>query len=399
LAGFNDLAHTNATLAAEWDLARNQGISPQMVGAGPERKVFWLCAALGHSWGAYIHNRSSGHGCPICANKQVLAGFNDLGTVNPTLSEQWDAVRNVGITPQQVTFSSGKRVFWLCSHGHSWEAQISNRSSGSGCPVCAGHQILVGFNDLGAVNPTLSEQWDTVRNVGITPQDVTAFSSKKAFWLCAKGHSWVTTIGSRALGRGCPTCAGQKLLTGFNDLATINPTLCEQWDPVRNGSTTPQQVLAGTEKKAFWLCLEGHSWNAQIASRGRGTGCPKCAKYGFNDSKPAHFYIAEHSEKSALKVGISAPGSTRMQAHQTKGWRICRVLLFADGAEARHVETQTLQWFRKELKLPTAMTTGSGWTETIPLNALTVDEILEHALLTATANPTAVEVSELGSRD
>lgn len=68
-----------------------------------------------------------------------------------------------------------------------------------------------------------------------------------------------------------------KLVKGTNDLATVNPTLAEEWNYEKNGTLTPDQVTAGSEKKVWWKCEFGHEWEAIVLSRNRGNGCPICA--------------------------------------------------------------------------------------------------------------------------
>ena len=78
---------------------------------------------------------------------------------------------------------------------------------------------------------------------------------------------------------GCPYCAGKKVLAGFNDLATTEPEIAAQWHPALNGALTPRMVTAGSHKKVWWLCAEGHVWKAAIYSRTgkQRRGCPVCS--------------------------------------------------------------------------------------------------------------------------
>ena len=51
----------------------------------------------------------------------------------------------------------------------------------------------------------LLRQWDTEKNGGKTPDDVSMGSHKKVWRKCAKGHSYRTSVSSRAgFGGGCP---------------------------------------------------------------------------------------------------------------------------------------------------------------------------------------------------
>ena len=68
-----------------------------------------------------------------------------------------------------------------------------------------------------------------------------------------------------------------KVLKGINDLNTTNPELAKQWHPTKN-SFKPTEVTAGSGKKAWWICpICGFEWKAEISSRNKGRGCPRCA--------------------------------------------------------------------------------------------------------------------------
>jgi hypothetical protein len=46
----------------------------------------WKCSR-GHTWKAACSSRSR-NGCPVCGNKEVLIGFNDIFTTHPELAKQ-----------------------------------------------------------------------------------------------------------------------------------------------------------------------------------------------------------------------------------------------------------------------------------------------------------------------
>ena len=127
------------------------------------------------------------------------------------------------------------------------------------------------------VNPTLAKEWNYERNNGLTPEDVLPNSGKKVWWVCNKGHAWQASIVNRNRGRGCPYCAGRKALKGYNDLQTINPILATEWNYEKNKGFTPEDVLPNSGKKVWWVCSEGHEWQATIINRNHGRRCPQCA--------------------------------------------------------------------------------------------------------------------------
>jgi hypothetical protein len=193
---------------------------------------------------------------------------------NPSLARELHAGRNGSLTARNVSSSSNKKVWWLCSKGHEWEATVNDRSRGRGCPYCAGKAICED-NCLQSVNPVLAKEWHPTKNGSLTAKGVTARSNKKVWWICDKGHEWQATIDSRSRGNGCPYCAG-KAVCEDNCLQTINPVLAKEWHPTKNGSLTAKDVAPQSNRKVWWMCGRGHQWEAVVASRSSGRGCPYC---------------------------------------------------------------------------------------------------------------------------
>jgi len=325
LAGFNDLATTRPDLAAQ-----AHGWDPTTVTQWSGRRLEWQCA-LGHAWSVKVRNRSNGNGCRICSGNQVLAGFNDLATVNPSLAKQahgWD--------PTTVTAGSGKKLDWKCSLGHIWPSTVDNRTNGNGCAVCSGHKVLTGFNDLATTHPDLAAQahgWD--------PTTVT-YGSKKTFeWECSLSHNWSAQVYARVAGNGCSICAGKKVLVGYNDLATTDPKIAAQahgWDP-----TT---VTAGSNKKRKWLCEFGHDWTVAVCDR-RNCGCPSCAESGFNPSKPGWLYLIESIERDMLQIGVTNVPDQRLKKHASGGFEVIEVMgPFKIGQIVKDWESDILKYLR-----------------------------------------------------
>ena len=90
-----------------------------------------------HSYKKRLVDKKNGGKCPVCCNQKVLKGYNDLTTTNPNLAKEWNFERNIQLLPTEITAGSKKKVWWKCSKcGYEWQAQISNRNHGTGCPVC-----------------------------------------------------------------------------------------------------------------------------------------------------------------------------------------------------------------------------------------------------------------------
>ena len=267
-------------LLEQWDTEKNAPLTPQTVRCGSRQKVWWRCDR-GHRWQALVKSRTGGSGCPVCRNRLLLPGENDLATRFPALAAQWHPTRNGALTPAQVLCTSHHRAWWRCAYGHAWQSRVSSRTqSGTDCPVCAGRAVQTGFNDLAHCFPSLAAQWDRQKNGALSPEQVTAYSNRPVWWRCKRGHSYRAAVGARTnAGSGCPYCAGRKVLAGFNDLMTVEPQVASQWHPTLNGALTPQMVTAGSRKKVWWQCGAGHAWKAVVFSRTgpKRCGCPVCA--------------------------------------------------------------------------------------------------------------------------
>lgn len=274
--GKNDLMTLFPQIAKEWVTEKNQGFTPDMVTTGSNEKVWWRCSS-GHTWEAFICTRTRGAGCPYCANKRVLVGYNDLMTTYPNIAKEWNYNLNGDISPKDVTFGSNKQMWWICLKGHSYKCPVESRIRGRGCPICAGQKVLKGFNDLATVNPELASEWNYSRNAPLTPEQITSGTRRKVWWICKNNHEWEASIASRNHGFGCPYCSGRFAVTGENDLKTKNPELLMEWHPTKNGDLLPETLKPYSKTKVWWRCSKcGNEWEAFVAYRMAGNGCPAC---------------------------------------------------------------------------------------------------------------------------
>ena len=295
IPGVNDLASKYPLIAEEWDYQKNGVLKPSDFTYGADAKVWWKCSKCGKEWQSTIANRSTGFGCPSCGRKKAAEslrnhllrkGENDLQTVNPDLSLQWDYEKNE-CTPDEIAAYSNKTVWWKCSVcGNSWRATVSSRINTSNCPFCINRRFKSGFNDVFSAAPQLEAEWDYAKNEGTNPHQIICSSCKTAWWICSKcGHSWNAQIRRRCEGHGCPECGRKqglktrtdnKLRKG-NTLADKYPEVAAEWHPTKNGDLFPEMVTSRNGRKVWWLGKCGHEWQATVSHRTNGTGCPFCA--------------------------------------------------------------------------------------------------------------------------
>ena len=399
IPGENDLESLFPEIAMEADGWDAKGVS-----AGSSKKLMWKCET-GHKYQATPAARTSNRksGCPVCTNRSLLPGHNDLATTHPTISAEAD-----GWDTSKFFAGSHEKLSWQCALGHRYSATISNRTSrGSGCPICSGKIVVTGFNDLATRFPEIAREafeWD--------PATVSAGTHQKKAWKCLKGHIYQSSIAHRTgkNSRGCSVCAGKQIEKGFNDLASQFPEIAAEadgWDPEKVtpgidaklnwkcpvghkyaasvGSRTnlktncpvcinfelltgfndlqtrfpliakeasgwdPSTVLAGSTQKLSWKCSKGHIYSASASNRTKAkipTGCPKCGKYGFDSTSEGHLYLLEHRDMDMFQIGISNDINRRLKEHSKSGWELIETRGPMDGHLAQQWETSILRMLK-----------------------------------------------------
>ena len=135
IAGINDLQTTHPEIASEWS-EKNLPLKPDEVNAKSRKNDWWRCGKCGNEWKSVINARVKGTVCPVCAEREVLAGYNDLATTDNQLLSEWDYEQNK-LKPTEVSRTSAKRAWWKCRHGHSWSMKINERTIlNKGCRIC-----------------------------------------------------------------------------------------------------------------------------------------------------------------------------------------------------------------------------------------------------------------------
>jgi hypothetical protein len=404
ISGINDLESTHPDIAREAN-----GWDPKLVRPSAKTIKLWKCES-GHLWNARIDNRVyKASTCPMCSGKGLAKPLKvkvmkvSFAKAFPKLASEangWD--------PEAFSSRSGKNLSWICDKGHTWNASISNRtrpkSITQGCPICSGRKILSGFNDLQTKYPEIAAE-----AIGWDPKEIAPASNEKFQWQCTLGHVYEAMAASRTLKKtGCPICANQRVLTGFNDLATKFPEVAMQafgWDPslVMPGTEQvkswkcslghiwnamvyertfkgsgcricsgrelligyndlftrfpsiaaeahgwdPRKVLSGHGKKKKWMCQNQHIWEAEVSVRtSSGSGCPSCGKYGFDSSKDGWLYFLENSHWEMFQIGITNDIERRISEHSRSGWELIEIKGPMDGHLLRQWETAILRMLK-----------------------------------------------------
>ena len=207
----NSLGILFPEIASEWHPSKNAELTPKDFTHGSKSKVWWLCPE-GHSYVSTINQRTSLNktGCSYCAGKKINHS-NNLEILFPEIANEWHPKKNKDLTPSEVTHGTSKKVWWLCTKGHSYASTVNQRTSmNSKCPYCLGRRVSED-NNLLILFPEIAKEWHPSKNRELTPKDFTQGSKSKVWWLCSKGHSYKSVIKNRTGSNqnSCPHCSNQ----------------------------------------------------------------------------------------------------------------------------------------------------------------------------------------------
>lgn len=294
-------------VAEEW--SPKNTCTPDDVPPSDSTPRTWVCP-IGHEWvaspSARVYKKQK---CTKCPRKPITV-------FAPEVVPQWSPKNS--LSPAHYGVSHREDMWWFNDEcGHEWQQPPRYRIGGTTCPVCTGHIVITGSNDLATLYPDVAAEWSPLNS---TPADRTAaHSNAKVEWVCSTDarHVWKTQVCTRTTnGSGCPFCSGRNHVVGENDLATTHPHLTKLWSP-RN-KVPMSSVTHGSHVSVEWRCEKGHYWKAQVYNVAiGGNGCAVCGGrevlQGDNDIATTHPLVAAQWHPSnvaspkAVTAGSRAP--------------------------------------------------------------------------------------------
>ena len=214
----NNLEVNYPEIASSFHKSLNGNVKPNSVTPKSNKYFWWQCDKNPeHAWRAQVVSRTyKNAGCPYCSGNK-LAPENTLAIKFPEIAAQWDFEKN-DTTPDAVGFGSGRKVTWICSKGHSWEATITSRVQGRNCPICAGKKIIR-ETSLGFLHPELVKEMQDPHQIDV--YKTSPGSHKKVTWKCAICELSYDANIRRRVGyggkkpSGCPKCSKRNSLLNF----------------------------------------------------------------------------------------------------------------------------------------------------------------------------------------
>ena len=267
--GVNDLKTTHPLLAAQLE---DPALAAELT-AGSSRKVPWTCPEHpDQTWEQTPYQRTAhGTDCPVCADRVVIAGVNDLATTHPGLTAQL-------VDPAQaleVTCRTDRPLTWFCpeNEDHTWTTGVHNRVRGSGCPVCANRTVIPGDNDLATTHPEIAAEL-------VDPSQattVTAGSGTKLRWQCVDDpeHTYKASVShiTSPCRTFCPQCSRRGPSRSEQRLAQIISGLVSPDEVL----TSDQSVLPGRQEldivvpsRRLAIEFNGVYWHSESAGKSAG---------------------------------------------------------------------------------------------------------------------------------
>lgn len=181
-------------------------------------------------------------------------------------------------------------------------------------------------------------------------------SKTKILFQCANDHQWMAKANNVLNGTNCSVCVNKTLTKDI-----INERLMLK-------EIEMISEYKGALSSATFRCKKKHEWVTQSSSVvNMNHGCPRCAKSGFDKSKPAYAYILKFDD--FIKYGITNDLNRRMIAHKINGnYDIVTSRLFEKGAYAHEWEVNVKKMLGGNYC--TRDQFDNGYTETLSLNFL-----------------------------
>lgn len=246
------------------------------------------------------HNHiSCKSGCRLCSTEQRKLTKKEF-------IEKANHVHNYRYGYDSIEYKDYKTKISIVCNIHGIFLQTpANHLTGYGCILC-GHES----NRI-----SLEEFISRANNIHHNKFDYSEVnyknSASKVVIICPNHGKFEQSPHGHLLGDGCSECSKKKQYT--------TETAARKVEQVHGGNIKfIDEFNVKTTNKYKFLCKCGNIWNSMLDSIIRGSGCPACAKTGFNKySEKSYFYILEIDGKSKFtKFGISSNIKDRFREHR-----------------------------------------------------------------------------------
>jgi very-short-patch-repair endonuclease len=266
-------------LLKEWNFNKNK-INPTELPPKSSYRASWCCQ-YGHEWESTVTNRTHNQSnCPECnpqSSRIEIYLLCELRTIFDEVQwrKQFDGVECDIFIPQ---INLGVEVDGQYWHQNKLEKDREKNNY---------------FKKIGI-------KIVRVRENGLPPIEGSVIKIEKKNQVQETSNSLIRVIGQfyddhkidQYLSEGV-----QKNTDSYNEMISrlpapppgdtledTHPEIAKEWDHKKNFPLTPSLFSRGTNQKFWWICIDGHTWDAAINNRvSKGSGCPICYKNNASD--------------------------------------------------------------------------------------------------------------------
>ena len=200
------IVYTDPELASQWHPTKNGDLKPESVTRRCNIPVWWLfetgCSeGCTHEVYMQINSKSIG-GKYRCIHQSIAHTHPEIAIeLHPTL--------NGDLRPENLTYGSNERPWWLCEKGHYWRSSVSNRCRlGRGCSKCCNSRgySVVACEWIDSLSSSICTFVQHEENVGEYRIPEMPGSETDGFITCYMDYNRIALEFHGCVWHGCPTC-------------------------------------------------------------------------------------------------------------------------------------------------------------------------------------------------
>lgn len=267
---------------------------------GAKNPVYIICTQPGHGgfWASNADNfRRKKSRCPKCSTRHPLTKERFLALANSIHGDRYNYER-----VENVSYSS--KIEINCDIHGSFEQNVGSHLSGCGCPKCANKDK---GKALVSTHESVIESFRAVHGDYYIYENVDySNNNTKVEIICPRHGSFFQLPSNHISGKGCKVCGRERQVENHKN--------SKEWfiveaQKVFGDSYDYSKVHYVAMKELVTLACPKHGLFEKSPDHHlRGQGCPGCATYGFDQTKPATVYylrVERPDDSPVYKIGIT----------------------------------------------------------------------------------------------
>jgi very-short-patch-repair endonuclease len=253
-------------------------------------KKYWFNCECGHNLYSSLNDISNGRWCPYCSNPpQKLCDSEDCQNcfdksfASNDKSKYWSEKNKV--KPRNIFKGSDNTYEFNCECGHSFNRMLYEITRGNWCPYCSNPpKKLCNSEDCkncfekSFASNNKSKYWSDKNKV--KPRNIFKSSNKKYWFDCECGHIFDSVLTTIIKDHWCPYCSNQKLCDLEDCKSCFEKSFASNdkskyWS--EKNKVKPRNVFKGSNKKYWFNCICGHSFNSSLTQISQDHWCHYCS--------------------------------------------------------------------------------------------------------------------------